>query len=281
MGSRQRTWERYSSSEIHRLLLKVTEPQRERLDPTVAQDGWVPAQALFCPYYCTLEGCLGADWGVVVNPRSVKFGQLVFEHDWCGCPGEVPDDPSWCGEFRPFHGCGDQAVDEWFDLTREQVRTAICYSGHGCLKLEHGEPIHPCTCGPRDDDPQDPDPDCPDHGHLARPEAPQPRVLPETATVDRYRLSMLTEADCVDYWVWDIYVEHRGNDQWAVTRGGNPVLSADGGWDMEAARFIDDPDERETWLTAHRFDLANALALAEAELPRVHGDTENEERSDG
>ena len=45
-------------------------------------------QALFCPYYVNLEGVLGADWGVIVNPESELFGELVFEHDDCGCPSE-------------------------------------------------------------------------------------------------------------------------------------------------------------------------------------------------
>jgi len=25
------------------------------------------------------------DWGVIVNPMSPKFGQVVFEHDSCAC----------------------------------------------------------------------------------------------------------------------------------------------------------------------------------------------------
>jgi hypothetical protein len=32
---------------------------------------------------------LGLDWGVIVNPESPKFGQLVFEHDGCGCSNHV------------------------------------------------------------------------------------------------------------------------------------------------------------------------------------------------
>lgn len=93
--------------------------------------------------------------------------------------------------------------------------------------------------------------------------------LPEHATVTEYRFSMLTEADTVDYFVWDIHVQWRGGDRWAVTRGGSIVLSADGEWTVEEARFIDSPTEREAWLAEHRFDLATALAMAEAELPRM------------
>jgi hypothetical protein len=42
-------------------------------------------QALRCPYYTPISGDLGADWGLIVNPYSRKFGEVVFEHDWCGC----------------------------------------------------------------------------------------------------------------------------------------------------------------------------------------------------
>ena len=62
-------------------------------------------QALFCPYYVALRGPLGADWGVVVNPESTKFGQLVFEHDRCGCPAA---EDGW-----PVHGQGHQNDRDW------------------------------------------------------------------------------------------------------------------------------------------------------------------------
>jgi hypothetical protein len=54
------------------------------------EDKWVEKQALFCPYYETLEGPLGSDWGVILNPQSPKFGRLVFEHSHCGCPDDHP-----------------------------------------------------------------------------------------------------------------------------------------------------------------------------------------------
>jgi len=43
-------------------------------------------QAGGCPFYVPLEGSFGADWGVVVNPKSSNFGKCVFEHADCGCP---------------------------------------------------------------------------------------------------------------------------------------------------------------------------------------------------
>lgn len=49
------------------------------------EDDHVEMQALSCPYYVPLEGEWGSDWGAIMHPRSDKFGQLVFEHEWCGC----------------------------------------------------------------------------------------------------------------------------------------------------------------------------------------------------
>lgn len=50
-----------------------------------SEDGFVSMQALSCPYYVPLRGEWGADWGAIMHPKSQKFGQLVFEHEWCGC----------------------------------------------------------------------------------------------------------------------------------------------------------------------------------------------------
>ena len=37
-----------------------------------------------CRWYATLNGPLGADWGVCTNPASPRCGLLTFEHQ--GCP---------------------------------------------------------------------------------------------------------------------------------------------------------------------------------------------------
>ena len=37
-----------------------------------------------CKWYLTLEGRIGADWGVCANPYSHRAGLLTFEHQ--GCP---------------------------------------------------------------------------------------------------------------------------------------------------------------------------------------------------
>jgi hypothetical protein len=74
-------WQRYTGHQMHRLLcLKAYKGDC----PKATRDD-CERQALRCPYYVPLRGVLGSDWGLIVNPFSDKFGQVVFEHDWCGC----------------------------------------------------------------------------------------------------------------------------------------------------------------------------------------------------
>ena len=114
------TWTRMTKSELHRLLLDQCLSLRYR------SSEWVAGQALFCPYYVPLEGRLGADWGVIVNPESDRFTQLTFEHDDCGCPGRVDrgdgpvhlDAPSQQGDTWDLdwrHECNEFCEDpcEW------------------------------------------------------------------------------------------------------------------------------------------------------------------------
>ena len=76
---KKRQYEKYTYSEMH-------DPLAEKLIP---DDYYgkeiVVGQALTCPYHVPLTGILGADWGVIVNPMSPRFGQVVFEHDRCAC----------------------------------------------------------------------------------------------------------------------------------------------------------------------------------------------------
>jgi len=66
---------------------------------------FIEKQALHCPFYVPLEGELGSDWGVIVNPESTRFGLPTFEHDFCGCPHK--------------HKVGDQDnPDEWKKLKK-------------------------------------------------------------------------------------------------------------------------------------------------------------------
>lgn len=95
-------------NDVHRLLIHHTAELNPPTPTAAMDDDWTPLQALFCPYYVPLEGVLGGDWGVIVNPESAMFGRLVFEHHWCGCPlDRTADEP------RALHGMGSQRVDEW------------------------------------------------------------------------------------------------------------------------------------------------------------------------
>jgi hypothetical protein len=93
---------RYDASELHWLLIG-REPRPDR------HEG---AQALFCPYYVPLEGRLGADWGVIVNPESSRFGLLTFEHADCGCPRSDSEDDAGWGRHA---GDPSQEGDTWWD----------------------------------------------------------------------------------------------------------------------------------------------------------------------
>lgn len=79
----------------------------------------------------------------------------------------------------------------------------------------------------------------------------------------RYTVNCLPE-DGIDSHVFEITVEYRGNDRWAVKRH-SQVLGSDGTWDYEMR-----PSAREDdWLAEHRFDLDTALKLAKEQAPQV------------
>lgn len=143
-------WERFDHSELHKRLCDraLTRAFRER------QQG---AQALHCPYYVPLKGLLGADWGVIVNPASVRFALLTFEHDDCGCPPS--DDEGW-GRHR---GAPTQDGDTWWtgwthhchdyceqpcrwDTTVQQPATERAYGA--TLRADGGPGAAPTAPGP-------------------------------------------------------------------------------------------------------------------------------------
>lgn len=97
---------RYSHPDMHeRLCDTALSEQFHAVDE-------IGAQALFCPYYVPLEGKLGADWGVIVNPESSRFGMLTFEHDDCGCPPDDDEDEWGWGR----HGSDpSQDGDTWWE----------------------------------------------------------------------------------------------------------------------------------------------------------------------
>lgn len=120
---------KYTYSEIHWKLIELGETRR-RIDEAVSDDGYVAAQALFCPYYNTVEGDLGGDWGVILNPESQKFGQLVFEHEWCGCPvynGKM-------GDILAVHGGSNQDIDEWLVPPCRESKTMKNGEWRSCVR---------------------------------------------------------------------------------------------------------------------------------------------------
>jgi hypothetical protein len=79
----------------------------------------------------------------------------------------------------------------------------------------------------------------------------------------RYIVNLLPDADPHGH-VFELAVEWRGDDRWAVLRHGR-CLGINGEWDYELR-----PSEREDeWIAAHRFDLATALRLAKEAAPGV------------
>ncbi|MFI8942696.1 hypothetical protein [Streptomyces syringium] len=88
-------------------------------------------------------------------------------------------------------------------------------------------------------------------------------VLRATTRPTRYAVSCLPD-DNIDANLFEITVEYRGANRWAVTRLGS-CLGADGTW----ARGVKEYDRGDDWLAAHRFDLETALRLAEAAAPHV------------
>ncbi|MFL5913137.1 MAG: hypothetical protein ACJ768_21535 [Gaiellaceae bacterium] len=80
----------------------------------------------------------------------------------------------------------------------------------------------------------------------------------------RYAVNLLPDSIGFYAQLFEIIVECRGDDRWAVLRQGQ-CLGSDGAWAHELR-----PSEREDdWLDAHRFDLDTALRLAKEAAPQV------------
>lgn len=97
-----------------------------------------------------------------------------------------------------------------------------------------------------------------------------PDVPEATALATEYSVSCVPE-DCVDSFIFSLRVQYRGAGRYAVIRGGDMCLGADGTWDHGVKEY----DRGEAWLDAHRFDLDTALRLAkeQARLVTVNGHT--------
>jgi hypothetical protein len=105
---------KYTTHDIHELLCKrwLKDDYHNAID-------YIETQALLCPYYVPLLGPLGSDWGVIVNPKSSKFGCLVFEHDFCGCPDHWKkvghqDGRDWINE-KEWDDIKDNDYYDWYE----------------------------------------------------------------------------------------------------------------------------------------------------------------------
>jgi hypothetical protein len=100
----------------------------------------------------------------------------------------------------------------------------------------------------------------------------------------RYTVNCLPEDSSPDANVFDLVVEYRGKDTWAVTRH-HRSLGRDGTWSYGPEWPADAPGSREPatdaehegyesarqeWLGEHRFDLDEAIELAKAAAPLVN-----------
>jgi len=84
-----------------------------------------------------------------------------------------------------------------------------------------------------------------------------------TCQPTEYEVSILPDDD-INYPVFVLTVQNRGNDRWAVVRH-QSCLGADGTWDFGIKEY----DRGEAWLNAHRFTLDEALRLAKEAAPHV------------
>ncbi|MFF7991739.1 hypothetical protein ACFZDG_18340 [Kitasatospora xanthocidica] len=99
----------------------------------------------------------------------------------------------------------------------------------------------------------------------------------------RYTVNCVPADSSPDAHVFEIAVEWRGGDRWAVTRH-HKSLSSDGKWSWGPDWPADDPGSREpkndaewaeyhavrdAWTASHRHDLDTALKLAREAAPHV------------
>jgi hypothetical protein len=97
-----------------------------------------------------------------------------------------------------------------------------------------------------------------------------PNVPEATVLATEYSVNCVPEDD-INGHVFEIRVQYRGAGRYAVIRGGDMCLGADGTWDFGVKEY----DRGDDWLNAHRFDLETALDLAkqQARLVTVNGHT--------
>lgn len=92
---------------------------------------------------------------------------------------------------------------------------------------------------------------------------PEPTPEPVVRAVE-YTVNSVPDNDD-DSYHFELRVQYRGNNRYAVTRHGWGCLGADGTWDQG----IEEYDRGDAWLNAHRFDLDTALRLAKEAAPHI------------
>jgi hypothetical protein len=95
--------------------------------------------------------------------------------------------------------------------------------------------------------------------HDEAPNTPEP-----TVHAVEYTINCLPDDD-IDSHLFEVRVQSRGAGRYAVIRGGDQCLGADGTWDYGVKAY----DRGDDWLNAHRFDLDTALRLAKEQAPLV------------
>jgi len=68
--------------EIHARWANSIPSNRDTGDPCYREE-WYLEQCGNCRHWISLEGPLGADWGVCSNGDSTLDGHVMFEHDGC------------------------------------------------------------------------------------------------------------------------------------------------------------------------------------------------------
>ena len=94
-----------------------------------------------------------------------------------------------------------------------------------------------------------------------------------TVRATEFSINCLPDDD-LDSHLFEVRVQYRGDGRYAVIRGGDMCLGADGTWDHGVKEY----DRGDDWLNAHRFDLDTALRLAKEQAPliTVNGHTVND-----
>jgi hypothetical protein len=80
----------------------------------------------------------------------------------------------------------------------------------------------------------------------------------------RYVVNLLPDSIGFYAQLFELAVEWRGDDRWAVLRHGQ-CLGTDGAWSRE----LSSSEREDDWLDAHRFDHDTALRLAKETAPHV------------